>query len=210
MPIHWLGFGAFLVAAVILALTPGPGILYVMARTLAGGREDGLASALGTAVGGLVHVMVAAAGLSALLASSAEAFLVVKDAGAAYLVLLGLRTLAGARKQAALESLPRYGGGRAFAEGVLTEALNVKTALFFLAFIPQFVSHQAAAVPQFVLLGVVCVSLNTTVDLVVVFAAARLLPYLRHSPAPARAMSYGSGALLVGLGSFIALTGSRR
>src|SRR3954452_10747929 len=92
-----LSFGAFLTAAAVLAITPGPGVLYVMARTLAGGRRDGIASTLGTSIGGLVHVVVAAVGLSAVLAASAEAFAVIKYVGAAYLLFLGVRTLVSAR-----------------------------------------------------------------------------------------------------------------
>jgi len=123
--------GVFLAAALVLALTPGPGIMYVMARTLSGGASDGIASTLGTAVGGLVHVAVAAAGLSALLAASAKAFLVVKYVGAIYLVFLGVRSILSARRASSIPSIRPHGAPRAFLEGILTEALNVKTALFF-------------------------------------------------------------------------------
>ena len=202
--------GVFLAAALVLALTPGPGIMYVMARTLSGGASDGIASTLGTAAGGLVHVAVAAAGLSALLAASAKAFLVVKYVGAIYLVFLGVRSILSARRAASIPSIRPHGAPRAFLEGILTEALNVKTALFFLAFIPQFVNHALPMAPQFALLGMLCVCLNTAVDFLVVLLASRLAGYFRSSPRPARYMSYGSGSVLVGLGTYVALTDSRR
>jgi threonine/homoserine/homoserine lactone efflux protein len=144
---------AFLVAALILAVTPGPGIAYVVARTAAGGRAEGLASCVGTTLGGMLHVGAAALRLSVLLARSAAA-LVVKYLGAAYLVYLGSRLLlskAAPRPLHASSTGPR----RALLEGVLVEALNVKTALFFLAFLPQFLASclegpSAAGLPPFV------------------------------------------------------------
>lgn len=200
-------FGIFLAAALVLALTPGPGILYVMARTLSGGASDGIASTLGTAVGGMIHVTVAAVGLSALLAASAKAFLIVKYAGAIYLVFLGARSILGARR-AGIPSIRPYGNRQAFLEGILTEGLNVKTALFFLAFIPQFVDHSLPLAPQFALLGLLCVCLNSTVDLLVVLLASRLSGYFRNSPKPARYMAYGSGSVLLGLGAYVAISES--
>jgi threonine/homoserine/homoserine lactone efflux protein len=202
--------GIFLAAALVLALTPGPGIMYVMARTLSGGASNGIASSLGTAVGGIVHVAVAAVGLSALLAASAKAFLVVKYVGAVYLVFLGVRSILSARRVSGVPSIRAHGARRVFLEGVLTEALNVKTALFFLAFIPQFVKHGLPTAPQFVLLGLLCVCLNTAVDFLVVLLASRLSGYFRNSPKPARYMSYGSGGVLIGLGAYVALSDSRR
>lgn len=198
--------GIFFAAALVLALTPGPGIMYVMARTLSGGASDGVASSLGTAVDGMVHVTVAAVGLSALLAASAKAFLIVKYVGAIYLVFLGVRSIVSARRVAGVPSIQPYGTRQAFLEGILTEALNVKTALFFLAFIPQFVNHALPMAPQFVLLGLFCVCLNTGVDFLVVLLASRLSGYFRNSPNPARYMSYGSGSVLLGLGAYVALS----
>jgi threonine/homoserine/homoserine lactone efflux protein len=202
--------GIFLAAALVLAFTPGPGIMYVMARTLSGGTSDGIASTLGTAVGGLVHVAVAAVGLSALLAASAKAFLVVKYVGAIYLVFLGVRSILSARRVSSIPSIRPQGARQAFFEGILTEALNVKTALFFLAFIPQFVNHALPMAAQFALLGLLCVCLNTAVDFLVVLLASRLSGYFRNSPKPARYMSYGSGSVLLGLGAYVALSDNRR
>lgn len=203
-----LAFLTFLAAAVVLAITPGPGIAYVVARTVAGGRAEGLASCIGTGLGGLLHVFAAALGLSLLVAQSAVAFNVVKYLGAAYLVYLGLRMLL--RKPASFnaEALPAQkaqGARRALVEGIVVEALNVKTALFFLAFLPQFASPGAPLVPQLVLLGTICVVLNTLVDVVAVFMAQRLLASEAARAARARWLTRVSGATMVGLGAFLAL-----
>ena len=140
---------AFLAACSILALTPGPGILYVMTRTLAGGTREGVLSSLGTFVGGFAHVLAAALGLSAILATSALAFQAVKYAGAAYLIYLGIRMI---RRSGRLEvdDVPPP-TGNPFLQGIVTEALNPKTAIFFLSFIPQFVTQPTFA--QFFVLG---------------------------------------------------------
>jgi len=200
--------GLFLAAALILAFTPGPGIMYVMARTLSGGTPDGIASTLGTAVGGMVHVAVAAVGLSALLAASAQGFLIVKYVGALYLAFLGVRSIASARRTPGIPAIRPHGARQAFLEGILTEGLNVKTALFFLAFIPQFVNHALPMAPQFAVLGLVCVCLNTAVDCLAVLLASRLAGYFRNSPKPAQYMSYGSGSVLLGLGAYVAFSDS--
>lgn len=195
----------FLIAAVVLAITPGPAIAYVVARTVAGGRSEGLASCLGTGLGGLLHVLAAAAGLSLLIAQSAVAFSVLKYLGAAYLVYLGVRMLLRKEQPATVAAVPSRGARRALVEGVVVEVLNVKTALFFLAFLPQFVAPGAAAVSQLALLGCICVALNTLVDVVVVFAAHRLLRSEAASAARARLMTRASGVTMVALGTFLAL-----
>src|ERR1700688_1541172 len=137
-------FLLFLGAAVMLAISPGPGIFYVLARTLAGGRKEGVESALGTLFGGLFHVFAAALGVSAILAASAVAFHTVKYAGAAYLVWLGIRMIR--TRNAELTVTAAAPSRNAFRQGILTEALNPKTALFFLSFIPQFISAHAGHV----------------------------------------------------------------
>src|SRR6266481_3876347 len=151
-------FLLFLVAAFVLAITPGAGIFYVLARTLAGGRRQGVESSLGTFVGGLFHVMAAALGVSAILAASAMAFHTVKYAGAAYLVWLGIRMIrARNAEMPAQTAAPAQGS---FRQGILTEALNPKTALFFLSFIPQFiVAGRGHVFLQFVALGAISVLL---------------------------------------------------
>lgn len=203
-------FGLFLAAALVLAITPGPGVAYVVARTVAGGRGEGVASSLGTAVGGGVHVVAAGLGLSALLAQSALAFTVVKYAGACYLIYLGVRTLLEGASVSALASLKAVGSARAFGEGVLVEVLNVKTALFFLAFIPQFVDAAAPPLGQFVTLGVICVVLNTAVDLLAVAGAARLMKGAATQRLRARILSAGSGLTLLGLGAYVAFAKTER
>ncbi|TAG03677.1 MAG: LysE family translocator [Betaproteobacteria bacterium] len=196
---------AFTVAAILLAITPGPGIAYVVARTAAGGRSEGLASCLGTGIGGMLHVLAAALGLSVILAQSATAFGLVKYVGAAYLVYLGVRLLMRKESAAVAESVKSQGTRRALFEGIAVEALNVKTALFFLAFLPQFVAATEPLVPQLVLLGSICVALNTLVDVIAVFTAERLLQRSTVRAARARLMTRASGITMIGLGIFLAL-----
>lgn len=203
-----MSFIAFLIAAIVLAITPGPGIAYVVARTVAGGRSEGLASCLGTGLGGMLHVLAAALGLSLIVAQSAIAFNVVKYVGAAYLIYLGIRLLMRKDDALALDAggkVVSQGARRAFFEGIFVEALNVKTALFFLAFLPQFVAPVEPMAPQLVLLGTICVVLNTLVDVIAVFAAARLLKSDAARAARARFMTKASGLTMLGLGAYLAL-----
>ncbi|WP_250516462.1 LysE family translocator [Caballeronia sp. INDeC2] len=198
-------FIPFLIAAILLAITPGPGITYVVARTVAGGRSEGMASCLGTALGGLFHVAAAALGLSLLIARSAMLFGIVKYVGAAYLIYLGIRLLLRKHEAADIAPVASHGARRAFREGILVEALNVKTALFFLAFLPQFVSPDHTLIPQLVLLGSICVTLNTLVDVGAVLAATRLLKSSTARAARARLLTRTSGAVMLGLGGYLAL-----
>ncbi|HMS06595.1 MAG TPA: LysE family translocator [Burkholderiaceae bacterium] len=200
-----MSFAAFFLAAIVLAVTPGPGLAYVVARTVAGGRREGLSSCLGTGLGGMFHVLAAAFGLSILVAQSALAFSLVKYLGAAYLIYLGIRLLR--RKDASFvaEGVQAQGARRAFAEGVMVEALNVKTALFFLAFLPQFVAADQAVAPQLLVLGTVCVALNTGVDVVAVFAAERLLRSSAARAARAKWLTRASWATMLALGGYLAL-----
>jgi threonine/homoserine/homoserine lactone efflux protein len=200
-----MSFLAFLFAATVLAITPGPGIAYVVARTVAGGRSEGLASCLGTGIGGMLHVLAAALGISLLVAQSALAFNLVKYLGAAYLVYLGIRMLLRKDHALTVKRVAPQGARHALLEGIAVEALNVKTALFFLAFLPQFVSSAGPLVPQLVLLGSLCVALNTIVDVVAVFAAARLLKSQTARAARARLLTRVSGVTMVSLGAYLAL-----
>ena len=168
--------GLFLAAALVLAVMPGPGMLYVGARALAGGFGEGLASTAGTGLGGLLHVVAGALGLSAIVMASAEAFALMKLLGGFYLMWLGVQAWRQARLsvQPGVE-LPALGMLRAFREGVVVEALNPKTAAFFLTFIPQFLDPARGDVGwRFVLLGSICVAANTLADAVVALAAGRL------------------------------------
>ncbi len=196
---------AFFVAAIVLAVTPGPSITYVIARTVAADRAEGLASCVGTGLGGMVHVFASAVGISLLIAQSALAFSLVKYLGAAYLVYIGIRLLL--RAQADLSTMPikTQGARRAFVEGLLIEALNVKTALFFLAFLPQFVTPDGSLVYQLIVLGTICVMLNTLADVAAVFLADRLMRAKALRAGRTRTMSRASGLTMLGLGAYLAL-----
>ena len=194
----------FLLTALVLAMTPGPGMAYVVARTVAGGRSEGLASCLGTGIGGMFHVAAAALGLSLLIAQSAVAFSLVKYLGAAYMVYLGIRLLLRKDQQFKVERVASQGARRALLEGIAVEALNVKTALFFLAFLPQFVVPTEPVAAQLVLLGTICVMFNTFVDVVAVFAANRLLQSSPARATRAKLMTRASGGTMVGLGVALA------
>lgn len=200
------GLLLFLAAALAVAVTPGPGIFYVAARTLAAGRGEGIASSFGTGLGGLVHVVAGAVGVSALVMASAEAFAVLKLAGAAYLIWLGIKTFRTAGQATVLRETERSGWRRAFREGVIVEALNPKTAAFFLAFIPQFVDPARGGVAtQFVALGLVSVLLNTLADVVVTFLASNVRDGLVGRPTVIRRLREGSGVVLCGLGATLAV-----
>ena len=201
----------FLSAAFLLAIAPGPGMLYVLARGLAGGRREGVLSSLGTFVGGMVHVLAAAAGVSVVLARSAVAFAGVKYAGAAYLCFLGIRMILDARRDTG--SLPENGMVRVrnpFWQGIATEVLNPKTALFFLSFIPQFIAAGRGHVfLQFIVLGATSVLLNTIADLVVVFLAGPLERKLKGSERFRRRQRVASGLGMIGLGAYVAFADSK-
>src|SRR5712672_2240947 len=196
-------FFLFFVAALVLAATPGPGIFYFLARTLAGGRREGILSSLGTFAGGLVHVFAAALGISAILAASAVAFHTVKYAGAAYLVWLGIRMIRSRNSELLLTASQPASSG-AFRQGILTEVLNPKTALFFLSFIPQFIAPEHGHVfLQFVFLGALSVFLNTAADLLVVVLAAPLERKLKSSVRFRRGQRVASGLGMITLGAYV-------
>jgi threonine/homoserine/homoserine lactone efflux protein len=215
----------FFAAALLLAVTPGPGIFYVVARTLSGGRREGVSSSIGTFFGGLFHVFAAALGVSAILAASAVAFHTIKYAGASYLIFLGVRMIGSRNAELSLSAVaPSHG---AFRQGIITEALNPKTALFFLSFIPQFIAPERGHLfLQFIVLGIFSVSLNTSADLVVVALASRALrstanlrrklrfrlPFGRRSEVtvtPAAAARSASGIGMIGLGAYLALSDAK-
>ncbi|MGN6571231.1 MAG: LysE family translocator [Pseudolabrys sp.] len=200
---HATQFALFLVAALVLAITPGPGIFYVAARSLAGGRTEGIASSCGTGLGGMMHVLAGSAGVSAIVLASAELFTALKFVGAAYLVWLGYRTIQSARRDASVTRVVdtrAVGPRRAFREGVVVEALNPKTAAFFLAFIPQFVDARASHVTlQFLLLGFVSVALNTLADIAVALAASAVRAGVARTGL-VRRLREASGAAMMVLG----------
>ena len=196
----------FALAAFLLAVVPGPAVLYIVAQSVHGGRRAGVVSAFGIASGGLVHVLAAVIGLSALLAASAEAFTVVKLVGAAYLVWLGIRTL--------LSADDRIGGrrpeltlARPYRRGVVVNVLNPKTALFFLAFLPQFVDPHESTRGQLAVLGAIFVVIALSSDLVWALVAGTAGAVLRKSRTFLRAQRYVSGTIFVGLGALAATAG---
>src|SRR5262249_31338694 len=193
-------FLVFLAAALLVAVTPGTGILYVAARTLAGDRSEGLASSVGLALGGLVHVFAGAVGISALIMASAEAFTMLKIAGALYLVWLGLETWREARIVEPAE-VKKTGAHQAFRDGIIVEALNPKTAAFFVAFIPQFIDPTWPIAHQFFALGLISVSLTTVPDLVVTYWAAIAHGTLENRPALMMRARQASGAVMCTLGA---------
>jgi threonine/homoserine/homoserine lactone efflux protein len=204
----------FLTAAILLAVAPGPGMLYVLARCLAGGKREGVLSAVGTFFGGMVHVMAAALGVSVILARSALAFSTVKYVGAVYLCFLGVRMILDARKESAIPQadLPAISAAAArnpLWQGVVTEVFNPKTALFFLSFIPQFVSRGAGHVFfQFIALGIVSVALNTSADLMVILLAGPLGKKIRSSTVFRRRQRTVTGVIMIGLGTYLATSES--
>jgi len=200
--------GLFVVAALALLLVPGPAVLYVVARSLHQGRRAGLASVLGIHVGTIVHIAAATLGLSALVVSSAAAFTAVKIAGAVYLVGLGLWTLLSRRAESEVALGGERNLRRAFAQGIVVNVLNPKTALFFLAFLPQFVDADAAhPAVQIAFLGVLFALLGLVTDSLWALAAGTAGGVLRRSRRFVRAQRYVTGSVYVGLGAATALAG---
>jgi threonine/homoserine/homoserine lactone efflux protein len=190
----------FLVAAVALLLTPGPAVIYIVTRSAHQGRRAGLVSALGIGVGTLFHVAAAGLGLSALLVSSAAAFSLVKYLGAAYLIFLGVRKLRENAGPAAAEAPPLAPIRRIFSEGILVNVLNPKTALFFLAFLPQFVDPGKPFAPQILGLGLLFAFLGVASDSMWALAAGGAAGWLRSNPRFATRQRYVAGGVYIGLG----------
>jgi threonine/homoserine/homoserine lactone efflux protein len=204
-------FALFVVAALVLLVIPGPSVLYIVARSIEGGRTAGLVSVLGVQTGALVHIAFAAVGLSAILASSAVAFSVVKWLGAAYLVWLGLRSIFGRDEEGgdvAVEPAPL---SRVFSQGVIVNTLNPKTALFFLAFLPQFVDPaRGAAWTQILLLGATFVILALCSDGLYALLSGTAGGWLRRRMKGAsfrRGQRFVSGSILIALGAVAAVSG---
>jgi threonine/homoserine/homoserine lactone efflux protein len=198
--------GVFVLAALALIVVPGPAVLYIVAQSIDGGRLAGFVSALGVALGGLVHVAAAAVGLSAVLVSSATAFTVVKLAGAAYLIGLGLHTLL-RRREPPDATVPRERRlRRVFWQGAVVNVLNPKTALFFLAFLPQFVDPDRGSVAlQLLVLGLLFVVLAVCSDSLWALGAGTASERLRVSRRFLALQRYVSGSVFVGLGALTAV-----
>ena len=199
----------FLAAVVVLVLVPGPNILYIVARSVHQGRQAGLVSVAGVNTGTLVHVGAAAFGLSALLASSMVAFAVVKYAGAAYLVYLGVRTLLAREHDRDVATLAPAEPARLFWQGVLVNVLNPKTALFFLAFLPQFIDPERGSVAgQTLILGGLLIALGACNDIVYALLAGSMGAWLKRSRRIRAAERRVTGSVYLGLGVVTALTGA--
>jgi threonine/homoserine/homoserine lactone efflux protein len=203
-------FLLFAAAAVAFLAIPGPSVFYVVARSLSQGRRAGIVSVLGVQTGGLVHVVAAAFGVSALIASSATAFTTVKYAGAAYLVYLGVRKLLSKGEAPRAEPERPTPRAQLFWHGVVVNVLNPKTALFFLAFLPQFVDPNEAVVPQMLVLGTLLAGLGVLSDGTYALVAAHAGNRIRGSAAARRTLDRVSGGVFVALGLVAALAGEPR
>jgi threonine/homoserine/homoserine lactone efflux protein len=205
----WSTLLLFAAASLALLLVPGPSVLYIVTRSVSQGRSAGLVSMLGVHVGSVVHVTAAALGLSALLASSATAFAIVKYLGAAYLIWLGVQKLRN-RKAPVEEVTPvRVARRRLFGQGVVVNVLNPKTAIFFLAFLPQFVHPDRGPVAvQVLVLGACFIVLGLISDGSYALLAGMLAGRLRRSLRGRRRLDRASGVVFLGLGATAALAGT--
>ena len=198
----------FAVTALLFAATPGPNFVFVLTRTLSRGRADAVTSVFGIGVGALLHTVAATLGVSALVMTSASAFAIVKTLGALYLVYLGLKTLL-SRDDGALTQTAPTAKRAAFGDGFVTMVLNPKVALYFLAFLPQFVDPSKGAAGQLLLLGSAQVVIEVSVLLALAYLAGRLGGLLRERPTFGRVQKYASGGVYLLLGSALALSGRK-
>lgn len=203
--------GLFVAASVMLLVLPGPAVLYIVTRSVDQGRTAGFVSALGIACGTLVLVLAAAFGLAAIVLSSALAFEAVKYAGAAYLVYLGMRRIMAPEVAAGESRKPPRSLRRVFADGLIVNMLNPKTALFLFAFLPQFVDpHRGHLTAQFLLLGMLFIALGIASDSGYALLSGSLHGALRRHAGLLRGQRYMAGGLLIGLGVVAAFTRAGR
>jgi len=206
----WPLLTAFALASLVLAATPGPGVLYIVTRTLAQGRRAGLASVAGVALGNLGNALAASLGLAALLAVSTLAFGIVKYAGAAYLIYLGIKALRTPAGAAHADSRDAPAWPRILREGFVVALLNPKTALFFAAFLPQFIDPAGSAIAQSTLFGAAFVAIAACTDTAYVLAAGVAAPALGNMKRAGSIGRYLTAAIYIGLGLFTAAAGSSR
>jgi len=198
----------FTLASAAVVLVPGPNVLYITTRSIAEGKRSGIASALGVETGTLVHIVAAAAGLSYLIARSAIAFNLIKYAGAAYLLALGIRTLRARDEPSVAQALQRRSLRRLYFEGIVVNVFSPKTILFFLAFLPQFIDPRAGSVTvQVVVLGFILFTLGCISDFGYAIAAGSVGHWMRTRPGFQRYQRYVSGVVYLGLGATTALVG---
>lgn len=204
-------FALFIMTGILLNLTPGPDTLYILGRSMAHGRPAGIASALGISVGSIFHTCAAALGLSAVLATSAWAFMLVKLTGAAYLIFLGVRALLEKQPDLAMPAhFKRSSATAAFRQGIVTNILNPKVALFFLAFLPQFIDANAASkTAAFVFLGLTFVTTGTIWCLILAWFSSVFSARLRESPTVTALLNRAVGSLFVFLGLRLAFAARR-
>jgi len=208
--LDWSRLSLFISVASILVFMPGPNTLYIIARSIQQGRLAGIVSSLGVQVGTMVHIVAAALGLSALLVSSALAFNLVKYAGAAYLIYLGIKTFF-TKERIESTTVKKAALSRVFYQGVVVNLLNPKTALFFFAFLPQFIDvARGAVVMQVALLGAILVFLGTLSDSIYALASGSIGNWLRGNLKFLRAQRYFAGSVYIGLGAATALSGAQR
>jgi threonine/homoserine/homoserine lactone efflux protein len=206
----WPLLTAFLAASFVLAVTPGPGVLYIVTRSVSQGRASGLASVAGVALGNLGNAAGASVGLAALFAVSALAFTVVKIAGAIYLIYLGVQALRAPVAVAATERPPPVPLQRIFRDGFFVALLNPKTAVFFAAFLPQFMDATSSTVPQALALGAIFVAMAAATDTTYALAASSVAPVLARATAVRSLGRYLTGSVFIGLGVLAAFTGARK
>ncbi|TRX54289.1 LysE family translocator [Fulvivirga sp. M361] len=193
----------FTTAAGLLIIMPGPAVLYIVAKSMERGHKAGVVSVLGISIGGLVHVIAAGFGLSALLVASATAFAILKYLGAFYLIFLGVKKLLEKKRynQQVLVTHSKTPLSRLFFEGVILNVFNPKTAIFFLAFLPQFISVEKGGVSsQIIFLGFLFIGIAVISDLIYVFLSAKIAGWLKNSPLYGRIHQYISGGIYVLLG----------
>jgi threonine/homoserine/homoserine lactone efflux protein len=200
----------FLIASLVLLVTPGPAVLYIVARSINQGRMAGIVSVLGVETANFFHASAAALGLSAILVSSALAFDVVKYLGAAYLIFLGIRKLLVRQEEAQEQATKRESLSRIYSQGFVVNILNPKTALFFFAFLPQFVNTSNGSVTlQMFLLGIMFVVMALITDGCYAFVSSSIANQLKDNQGFARNQRYFTGLIYIGLGVITAFSGSR-
>ncbi len=200
----------FITAALVVLLIPGPGVLYIVARSLSQGQRAGLVSVVGLSTGALVHVVAATVGLSAILLTSATAFSVVKMLGAGYLIYLGLRALLTRHTPVDVETPSPRSLYRLFTDGIIVSVFNPKIAVFFLAFLPQFVEPSRGPIPQQILfLGLLYVALALCTDGAYALLSGSIRRWVGGRIAQGPIPQYASGVVYLGLGVSMALTDQR-
>jgi threonine/homoserine/homoserine lactone efflux protein len=199
---------SFLLASLVLAITPGPGVLFVVTRSIVQGRRSGLASVAGIALGNLGNALAAALGLAAVLAMSAAAFTVIKYAGALYLVYIGVQMLRSAGNETATQELAAASPGKVFRDGIVVALLNPKTTLFFAAFLPQFFDRNGSFITQGIMLGILFVLVALVTDSIYALSAGAIAPLLQQQRSKRLGRRLGGG-IFIGLGLFTALMGTQ-